>query len=119
MWPWEHLAVAYVLYSLITNVVVRESPSAHETVAVVLGSQLPDLVDKPLAWMAGITETGYAIGYSIFVAPFVWLVAYGIARRRRSPRLAGAFSLAYLSHLVTDVRNPLRMGREPELRVVP
>lgn len=118
MWPWEHLAVAYVLYSLFANVAYRKSPSARETIAVVVGSQLPDLVDKPLAWTVGITETGYSIGHSLFVAPVVCLGTYALAARYGRHRLAGAFSLAYLSHLVTDVLNPIRYGRAPEPRVV-
>ena len=118
MWPWEHLAVAYVLYSLFTNVVRRRSPSTRETIAVVVGSQLPDLVDKPLAWTFGITETGYSIGHSMFVAPIVCLAVYVAAARSGERRLAGAFSLAYLSHLLTDVLNPIRYGRPLEPRVV-
>lgn len=118
MWPWEHLAVAYVSYSLLANLAVRKSPSARETIAVVVGSQLPDLVDKPLVWTVGITETGYGIGHSLFVAPFVCLAVY-VTAARGDRRLVGcAFSIAYLSHLVTDAFNPLRLGRSIEPRVV-
>lgn len=118
MWPWEHLAVAYVLYSLLSNVFIRESPSTRETIAVVVGSQLPDLVDKPLAWTFGITEAGYSVGHSMFVAPLVCLSVYVLAARNGDRHLAGAFSLAYVSHLVTDVLNPMRSGRRPEPDVV-
>ena len=118
MWPWEHLVVAYLLYSLYTNLIRGRSPTGRETVVVAFGSQLPDLVDKPLAWTFRITETGYSIGHSMFVAPLVCLLAVILAKRRGDVRLAGAFSIAYLSHLVTDVLNPLRMGRSIEPRVV-
>ena len=118
MWPWEHLAFAYVLYSLYSNVIRRKSPSGREAIAVVIGSQLPDIVDKPLAWTFAVTETGYSIGHSIFVAPVVCLLAYALASRRGERVLAGAFSIAYLSHLVADVINPWLMGRSLEPRVV-
>ncbi|MEY7850994.1 metal-dependent hydrolase [Natrarchaeobius sp. A-rgal3] len=118
MWPWEHLAVAYLLYSLMAHSVLGRSPTAAETIAVAVGSQLPDLIDKPLAWTFGITETGYAVGHSIFVAPIVCLAVFAVSVRYDRDPVAAAFSFAYLSHLVTDVLNPIRMGRDPELRVV-
>ncbi|OVE84111.1 metal-dependent hydrolase [Natronolimnobius baerhuensis] len=119
MWPWEHLVVAYVCYSLLVHVTWRRPPTTRETIAVAVGSQLPDLIDKPLAWTFGITDTGYAIGHSIVVVPFVCLAVFAITARFRDGRfLTGAFSLAYGSHLVTDVLNPMRMGRDPELRVI-
>ncbi|MCU4752495.1 metal-dependent hydrolase [Halobacteria archaeon AArc-curdl1] len=118
MWPWEHLAVAYVLYSLCTNLWLHRSPSTRETIAVAIGSQLPDLVDKPLAWTFGLTETGYSIGHSIFVAPLICLVAFAVVIRSDTVMPAVGFSLAYASHLVTDVLNPVRYGRPIEPRVV-
>jgi len=107
MWPWEHLAFAYVLYSLMRNVGFRASPSGRETIAVAIGSQLPDLVDKPLGWTFGFAETGYSIGHSMFVAPFVCLVAYVVAAREGARAIAGAFSLAYLSHPIGDMLSHL------------
>ncbi|ELY41993.1 metal-dependent hydrolase [Natronorubrum tibetense] len=118
MFPWEHLAFAYVLYSLFANAVLRRAPTSRETVAVVIGSQLPDLVDKPLAWTFGITETGYSVGHSIFVAPIVCLAVYAVAARRDDRLVAGAFTLAYGSHLVIDVYDPLRESSRFEPRVV-
>lgn len=118
MWPWEHLAFAYVLYSLLTNVIFRASPSTGETIVVIVGSQVPDLIDKPLAWTFGITETGYSIGHSIFVAPIVCLAVYAVASRRGHSALAGAFSLAYLSHPFADLLS--QFLREPvvDLRTI-
>ncbi|RZH68611.1 metal-dependent hydrolase [Natrinema altunense] len=120
MWPWEHLAFAYVLYSLTANVVVRRSPSAREAIAVAVGSQLPDLVDKPLAWTAGLTESGYSVGHSLFVAPLVCLAVYAVATRRgeRVRSGGGAFALAYLSHPIADMLSQLLRGRGVDLRTV-
>lgn len=118
MWPWEHLAFAYLLYSVTTNVVFRRSPSAGEAIAIAVGSQLPDLVDKPLAWTLGIMETGYSVGHSIFVAPFVCLAAYAVAARLGDRTLASAFSVALLSHPVADLLNRVLRGDVVDLRIV-
>lgn len=118
MWPWEHLAFAYVLYSLLSNAVRRTSPSTRETMAVVVGSQVPDLLDKPLAWTFGVTETGYSIGHSIFVAPIVCLAVYAVAARRGHAALAGAFSLAYLSHPFADLFSQFLRGPVVDLRTI-
>lgn len=111
MWPWEHLVVAYIGYSLFANAIVRRSPSSRETVAVDVGSQLPDLGDKPLAWTLGFTDAGYSIGRSICFAPTVCLTAYAVASRRGNRVLAGAFPIAYGSRLATDVFDPTRTDR--------
>ncbi|MFA9501779.1 metal-dependent hydrolase [Natrinema sp. H-ect1] len=107
MWPWEHLAVAYVLYSLAARAIAREPPSACGVLAVAVGSQFPDLLDKPLAWTVGLTDAGYSVGHSIFVAPIVCLGAYAVAARWGRRTLAGAFSIAYLSHPFADLLSQL------------
>ncbi|APX95645.1 metal-dependent hydrolase [Natronorubrum daqingense] len=118
MWPWEHLAAAYVLYSIVSRIVLGRPPKAWDTLAVVVGSQLPDLIDKPLAWTFGVTETGYSIGHSIFFATALCLVVFLVASRYGERVLAGAFTLAYVSHLGTDVYDPLRPNPTYEPRVV-
>lgn len=118
MWPWEHLAVGYVAYSLYVRGRDGESPTTREALAVAVGSQLPDLADKPLAWTVDLVATGYAVGHSIFVAPFVCLAAYALARKTEERRLTAAFSIPYLSHLGSDVVYPLALGREIEPRAV-
>ncbi|TMT85760.1 metal-dependent hydrolase [Haloterrigena sp. H1] len=118
MWPWEHLAFAYALYSVTRNVGFRTSPSARETIAVAVGSQFPDLVDKPLGWTFGFAESGYSIGHSIFVAPAVCLVAYAVAARWGNRALAGAFSLAYLSHPIGDMLSHLFRDGTVDSRIV-
>lgn len=118
MWPWEHLLLGYLLYSLFANLRYRDSPTGGESLAVVLGTQLPDLIDKPLSWTLGITETGASIGHSIFAAPVFILASYLTARRLGNPRLAMAFAIAHLSHLLSDILYPIVLGRGIEPRVV-
>ncbi|WP_255682050.1 metal-dependent hydrolase [Natrinema sp. SYSU A 869] len=97
---------------------LSEIALGSRTIVVAIGSQLPDLIDKPLAWTAGITDAGYSIGHSIFVAPFVCLAAYAVAARRGERVLSGAFALAYLSHPVADMISQLLRGRVVDLRTV-
>lgn len=103
MWPWEHAIVGYLAYSLCCRLYYRRSPGGLETVAVVLASVLPDLIDKPLAWEFGVVESGYAIGHSVFFAVPLAIVAGTIARAADRPRAGVAFAIGYLLHLPADV----------------
>ncbi|MDS0478401.1 metal-dependent hydrolase [Natrinema sp. 1APR25-10V2] len=103
MWPWEHLIVSYILYSLISHTVFRESPSGLDALAVVLASVLPDLIDKPLAWEYGIFDVGYAIGHSIFFAVPLAILVGMIANVTARPRTSLAFGLSYLLHPPADI----------------
>lgn len=118
MYPWEHLLVGYLSFSIYAHLRYREPPSGGEAVGAAIGSQLPDVIDKPLAWTFSVVETGYSIGHSIFVAPGIVLASIGLARRLDRPRVGIAIVIAYLSHLTTDIVYPVVYGRSIEPRVV-
>lgn len=113
MWPWEHIAVGYLLLSLGLRTVGREPPSDAAALLVGFGSLLPDLVDKPLSWGLGLFPTGYALGHSAFLALPVGLfvIDIGVNRDRLLP--AAGFVVGYWSHLAADVLDPLRYGLPP------
>lgn len=113
MWPWEHAAVGYLLLSLSLRASGRTPPTTASVVALLVGTQLPDLVDKPLSWELGLFPSGYAVGHSAFVAVPLGLAVLGLAYRRGRGRrrLGAAFVVGYWSHLVADVLSPLRDGR--------
>ena len=103
MWPWEHLAFGYVIYSLAVRAIWRRSPSGAETVALVVATQLPDLVDKPLSWGLKLFPSGYAVGHSLlFGVPLLGAVLV-LAQRRGRVEVGAAFAVGYLSHLAGDV----------------
>ncbi|WP_254864236.1 metal-dependent hydrolase [Halovivax gelatinilyticus] len=103
MWPWEHVIIGYLAYSLFCHLFLRDSPGGLETIAVVFASVLPDLIDKPLAWEYGVFESGYALGHSIFFA-IPLSIAIGLLARRFGRTRAGiAFGIGYLLHLPADV----------------
>lgn len=103
MWPWEHTLFAYLVNSLATHLSIGEPPQDGPVIALVLGSVLPDVIDKPLAWQFGIVKSGYAIAHSIFVAIPFNLCVMVVGVKFGKPRVAIAFSLGYLLHLLGDV----------------
>ncbi|PSP90537.1 metal-dependent hydrolase [Halobacteriales archaeon QS_4_69_34] len=101
MWPWEHLAVGYLLYSASARARGRV-PSENAALAAALGTQFPDLVDKPLSWTLDVLPAG-VLSHSVFVAlPLVGVVLL-VARRVGRPEPAIAFGIGYLAHLPGDV----------------
>ena len=115
MWPWEHLAFAYVLVSGYHRLAWRARPNAAAAVAVAIGALLPDLVDKPLAWGFGVLPAGRSLGHSLLVVVPVLALVVAFGYRSREPRAAVAFAVATLSHLAGDVLYPLVV--EGELRL--
>lgn len=103
MWPWEHVVVGYVAFSIFSRLVYRAPPGDWATLAVVFGSLLPDLVDKPLAWQFGVFETGYALAHSVFIAVPVCAAVWLFARRRNRGSVGAGFTVGYLAHLPADV----------------
>lgn len=113
MWPWEHAAVGYLLYSGSLRALGREPPTDRGALTVLLATQLPDLVDKPLSWGLGVFPTGYAVGHSAFVAVPTGVALLALGVRSDRLRLSAAFVVGYWSHLMADVMAPLRSGAAP------
>ena len=103
MWPWEHVVLGYVAYSLFCHAYFREAPGGFEAFAVAFASVLPDLIDKPLAWEFGVFDVGYAVGHSIFFAVPLSIFVGLLARSAGRSRAGLAFGLGYLVHLPADV----------------
>lgn len=115
MWPWEHLAVGYVAFSLWCRVRGRDRPTAAAVAAVALGSQFPDLVDKPLGWGTTVLPSGTSLAHSLLVSVPVALAVVAAGRRLGRPNVAAAFSISYLAHLPGDVVYPVLLGDGPKL----
>lgn len=110
MWPWEHLAVGYVVYSLLRRLWTGRPPADGAALAVAVGTQLPDLVDKPLAWGLGVLPSGLSAGHSVFVAVPTAVLAWGLSRRAGRPDVGVALGVGHLSHLAGDVLYPVLLG---------
>ena len=115
MWPWEHLAVGYVVFSLWCRAGGHERPRVADIGAVVLGSQFPDLVDKPLGWGTTVLPSGTSLAHSLLVAVPVAVAVVAVGRRIGRSTPAVAFALAYLAHLPADVVYPMLLGGGPKV----
>jgi len=113
VFPHEHLLVA--LLPVVTYVVVRDRrlPTPGVVFVTAVGSQFPDLLDKPLAHQFGVLPNGRVFLYSLpFAIPVMTVVlVYGWHTER--PGVAGAFVVAYLLHLVGDTYRILLAGQIP------
>lgn len=107
MWPWGHLAVGYLL-SVGWRQYTDADPESMLVVllAVAIGTQCPDLIDKPLAWSVSVLPTGRTLAHSMFVA-----VPVAIGAHRLWHTYGDAFAIGYLSHLGADAFWPLLGGQ--------
>ena len=111
MFPWDHLAIGYVAVSLLFRLrgQVLDTSSA---LLVALGTQFPDLVDKPLAWSFDVLPSGTSLAHSVFFAVPFSVLLYAITRSRNRERQGLAFVVGYLLHLPADVLyTPLTTGQ--------
>lgn len=112
MFPTAHFIVA--LLPAVGFVLLRDRrlPSLRFVAVVFLGSQFPDLIDKPLAHQFGVLPSGRVFMHSLPTAlPVLFLVGlYGWQTNRI--RLSGAFIFAHLSHLLADNYSAL-LGPDP------
>jgi len=113
MWPWDHLAIGYVVVSLWRRHRSGRPPRGAEAIAVVVGTQFPDLVDKPLGWGTSLLPSGHSLAHSLLVAVPLSLAVYLLGRRFDRGDVGVAFGLAYLSHLPADALYPVVLGRSP------
>lgn len=125
MLPLGHAAFAYLWYVGIVVAVRRPLPVHWRLIPLAVGSQLPDLIDKPLSFV-GILVSGRSLGHSVFtpvilVGLLVWAGSrgpdsdrnWGVISVRRAPL---PFAVGYGFHLLGDSIEPLLAGRYDELR---
>ncbi|ELY61080.1 metal-dependent hydrolase [Natronolimnohabitans innermongolicus] len=104
MWPLGHVAIAYLCYVVATRARFDASP-AHFPIPVlflVVGSQFPDLVDKPLAWYLGVIPTGRTLAHSLLLLVPLSVAVYFVATRYDRRECGIAFAIGALSHSIVD-----------------
>lgn len=114
MWPWDHVAVAYLMYAVYGRARGRQ-PSSTAAVVVVVAAVAPDLIDKPLAWWLSVLPSGRSLGHSLFTGVASVAGAAVVQRRTGIVGLTPGVAIGYLSHLAGDVAYPL--VTDGELRV--
>ncbi|WP_416840430.1 metal-dependent hydrolase [Haloferax sp. DFSO52] len=101
MFPLGHLAFAYLSVVFVQRVRNRPLPSGWVIVAALFGSQLPDLIDKPLVYF-GVLASGRSLGHSLLVAIPVLAVVLRLGYRAGYGDYAVALSVGVLSHYLGD-----------------
>jgi hypothetical protein len=109
MWPWGHLAVGYLVYVFGWRRSWR-APDGASVLVLVVATQLPDLIDKPLSWTFGILSHGRSLGHSLLVVTALILCVFAVAKRTDTTPLGTAFAIGYLTHLLGDALYPLLNG---------
>jgi hypothetical protein len=102
MWPWGHAALGYLLYVVYVWLQTRGRPAGRGVLALLLGTQTPDLIDKPLAWYLGVLDYGRSLAHSVLTGGLILLAVVLYLRHRGHRGLATAFAIGYLSHLAGD-----------------
>lgn len=117
MWPWGHLAVGYLVYR-------GWRGEAHLGVAplfaLAVGTQFPDLVDKPLAWGLGVLPAGRTLAHSLlFVVPLV-VCCLAVSRYFGRTEVGLAFGVGIGTHILADVLPALwDPGTPPQMLLWP
>ncbi|QKY20478.1 metal-dependent hydrolase [Halolamina sp. CBA1230] len=113
MLPWGHAAVGYLGYRLYTFLRHRRPPAGSTVLALAIGTQFPDLIDKPLSWTFGVLPSGRSLGHSLLVFAVVAAVLFAVARDRsaRTQTALFAFGFGWVSHMFSDGYTVL-LGRD-------
>lgn len=114
MWPWGHLAVGYLCYVAIERLRSGRRPRGRPLAALALGTQFPDLVDKPLSWLS-LVPAGRSLAHSLLAAALLAALAVALSRRYSGRPLGVAFGVGYLTHLLADAVRPLWLGAPGDL----
>lgn len=118
--PVTHGAVAYLLYVAYAWVRSHRLPARWALIPLAIGSQFPDLVDKPLAYW-GVIPYGRSLAHSVFTLILVCGVVWWVLQSpslRVSDRLPdhlrrltpAAFTMGYAAHLLGDAWRGLFSG---------
>lgn len=112
MYPAEHFLFALTPLTVYTLARWRRLPSGPMVLLLLVATQLPDVIDKPLAWTLAILPSGRMLAHSVVVSLPILSVLVLLAARRGYGQGAVVFSAGYLSHIVSDFYPILRYGTD-------
>jgi len=102
MWPLGHAAVAYLGYAGLRHARGTAAPELGVVVALLVGSQLPDLIDKPLSWGLGVLPTGRSLAHSFVVLLPLLAVGLLLAIRWNRAEYGIAVGVGAVLHVLAD-----------------
>lgn len=115
MWPWGHLALGYLCYAAYLGAWKREAPRGWPVVALAIGTQFPDVVDKPLAYWFGVLPEGRALMHSLAVFVPLALGLLAVAWYYGRTQVGAGFTIGWGSHLLGDSIGALQQGSYGQL----
>ncbi|WP_411964446.1 metal-dependent hydrolase [Haloferax sp. YSMS24] len=115
MFPLAHLAFGYLAAAAVQRIRNQPPPRRWILVAVLFGTQIPDLVDKPLVYV-GVLSSGRSLGHSLLVALPLLVVVLRVGHRLGYGEHAIAFTVGVLSHYVGDTYRSLLAGNFDSVR---
>jgi len=118
MLPWGHAAVGYLCYTLWLRARNRHPPADLAVVALAVGTQFPDLIDKPLAWTFSVLPSGRSLGHSLVITAILAFGLWQLAQRFDRHREASAFLCGHLAHIVADMLPAVIAGEWIQLRTL-
>lgn len=102
MWLLGHAAAGYLCYSFATRTWLERTPGHLAVLVLLVGTQFPDLIDKPLAWYVGVLPTGRTLTHSLLVLVPLSVSVLVLTRRAARGEYGDAFVVGALSHVVFD-----------------
>ncbi|SFK64952.1 LexA-binding, inner membrane-associated putative hydrolase [Halogranum rubrum] len=110
MMPWGHAAVGYLCFTILSRLRYRRSPTGAEVVALGLGTQFPDIIDKPLAAI-GVLSYGRSLAHSLLSMALLFTVLFVLLRGSDNSRLLFPFAVGNVSHAFADIGGSLLQGQ--------
>lgn len=114
MWPWEHLALGYLAVSIAWRIDGRPV-DGWVAASVAFGTQLPDIVDKFLAWYLAVLPSARSLMHSVLVAVPVSVFVLALAVHRDRSAAGLAFVVGYTSHLFGDALPKILNGHYQDI----
>jgi hypothetical protein len=109
--PLQHFAVVALPVTVYSLVRYRRLPTGYTVLILLVATQLPDIIDKPLAWTFGVLPSGRMLAHSIVISGPVLSTLCLLGIYLRKFEYTGLFAVAYLSHIVEDFYPILWQGR--------
>lgn len=129
MLPLGHVAFGYLLYVGYGWSRGTLRPANWALLPLAVGTQFPDLIDKPLAFY-DVLASGRSLAHSVFalilVTGLVWWGTNALRGRESTAErweallavTPAAFGIGYVSHLLGDLSDPFLAGNYDDMRFV-
>jgi hypothetical protein len=91
-------------------------PQAAPVLLLAVGTQFPDLIDKPLADVVDVLPSGRSLGHSLVFTLVLFLGVYILAQRYDGIPEAIAFGIGHLIHVLVDAMPDIVAGQWARLR---